>query len=172
MGGYQCGNEKRISIDKVAGANEQKESEVRGWLMETRPRWWAKNPRELSGTAGAEKQRLHRLSCGAACRQAGAETVRGGMTARRGSRQPLPRLPYAQGNCGGSYSGRGGSRGAQNRHAPPPSCWWTVLRTAVEQPAHRAEGEAVDGWRSTSASRRVYRTWGIIRWAQREGATG
>ena len=36
-------NEMRVAIDKVAGANEQTVSEVRGWLMETRPKIGEKN---------------------------------------------------------------------------------------------------------------------------------
>ena len=36
-------NEMKVAIDKVAGANEQTVSEVRGWLMETRPKMGEKN---------------------------------------------------------------------------------------------------------------------------------
>jgi hypothetical protein len=36
-------NEMRVAVDKVAGANEQTEGEVRGWLMETRPKMGEKN---------------------------------------------------------------------------------------------------------------------------------
>ena len=36
-------NEMIVAIDKVAGANEQTEGEVRGWLMETRPKMGEKN---------------------------------------------------------------------------------------------------------------------------------
>jgi len=36
-------NEMKVAIDKVAGANEQTEGEVRGWLMETRPKMGEKN---------------------------------------------------------------------------------------------------------------------------------
>jgi hypothetical protein len=58
-------NEMRVAIDKVAGANEQTEGEVRGWLMETRPKMGEKNCTRAveRGRAGrlwaAEMKRLH-----------------------------------------------------------------------------------------------------------------
>jgi hypothetical protein len=49
-------NEMRVAIDKVAGANEQTEGEVRGWLMETRPKMGEKNC-----TRAVERGRAGRL---------------------------------------------------------------------------------------------------------------
>ena len=45
-------NEMKVAIDKVAGANEQSEGEVRGWLMETRPRMGEKNCTRAAGKSG------------------------------------------------------------------------------------------------------------------------
>lgn len=78
--GYQCGNGMKDTIDKVAGAKEQKESEVRGWLMETRPREVGeKNARVLERDGrqrGAEKRKLHKALCSHACRQSRKPKVR------------------------------------------------------------------------------------------------
>ena len=46
-------NEMKVAIDKVAGANEQSEGEVRGWLMETRPKMGEKTARVQQARAGA-----------------------------------------------------------------------------------------------------------------------
>ena len=45
-------NEMKVAIDKVAGANEQSEGEVRGWLMETRPKMGEKNCTRAAGKSG------------------------------------------------------------------------------------------------------------------------
>ena len=45
-------NEMKVAIDKVAGANEQTVSEVRGWLMETRPKMGEKNCTRAAGKSG------------------------------------------------------------------------------------------------------------------------
>ena len=64
-------NEMEIAIDKVAGANEQKEGEVRGWLMETRPKMGEKKCTRAAGKSGggqaglcaAEMKRLQAVQC-------------------------------------------------------------------------------------------------------------
>lgn len=45
-------NEMKVAIDKVAGANEQSEGEVRGWLMETRPKMGEKNCTRAASKSG------------------------------------------------------------------------------------------------------------------------
>jgi hypothetical protein len=68
-------NEMKVAIDKVAGANEQSEGEVRGWLMETRPKMGEKTARVQQGESGggqaglwaAEMKRLHVGRGQAAC---------------------------------------------------------------------------------------------------------
>lgn len=45
-------NEMKVAIDKVAGANEQSEGEVRGWLMETRPKMGEKTARVQQDKSG------------------------------------------------------------------------------------------------------------------------
>ena len=65
-------NEMKVAIDKVAGANEQSEGEVRGWLMETRPKMGEKKctraaaDKSGGGQAGlcaAEMKRLQAVQC-------------------------------------------------------------------------------------------------------------
>ena len=138
-------NEMKVAIDKVAGANEQSEGEVRGWLMETRPKMGEKNctraarrergraGRALGGGDEETSSRAVRVSCGGGERGLEYCMVQGRRAGQQIHERRTPSTaaaisgPSVSSRCGASRRVWCDHAEPKNRHAPRPLCLPTTI---------------------------------------------